>query len=208
MNPDRRRLSRDAFSLRVVKVGGSLLAWPGLPTTLQAWLADQPVALNVLLCGGGSLADAIRCADRNFDLGEEASHALCIEVLGVTARLLAALLKGTPVAATYDDLLARLGHLQQGAIVLDPRSLVAGDGVRFAGEPLPHCWDVTSDSIAAHAAAILGADELVLLKSADPPPAATRGDLAAGGYVDRHFPLAAAGIPSLRLVNLRRALQA
>jgi hypothetical protein len=44
----------------------------------------------------------------------------------------------------------------------------------------------------------------VLLKSADPPPGATLGDLAASGLVDAHFPWAASAlVGNVRVVNLR-----
>ena len=38
-----------------------------------------------------------------------------------------------------------------------------------AADPLPHSWDITSDSIAAFIAGALGASELILLKPVDGP---------------------------------------
>jgi acetylglutamate kinase len=38
-----------------------------------------------------------------------------------------------------------------------------------AADPLPHSWDITSDSIAAFIAGALGAGELILLKPVDGP---------------------------------------
>jgi hypothetical protein len=72
------------------------------------------------------------------------------------------------------------------------------------GDRLPHSWDVTSDSIAARLAAVVDADELVLLKSADPPAegGASLLQWAARGYVDRHFPQAARNL-IVRCENLR-----
>ena len=69
--------------------------------------------------------------------------------------------------------------------------------------PLPHSWDVTSDSIAARLAVLAGADELVLLKSGLPAGSLTLAQAAETGYVDRYFPVAAAGVPRVRCVNLR-----
>jgi len=63
---------------------------------------------------------------------------------------------------------------------------------------LPHAWSVTSDSIAARLAQAVAAGELVLLKSAAPPP-----DLGAADYVDEWFATAARDVPSVRIVNLR-----
>jgi 5-(aminomethyl)-3-furanmethanol phosphate kinase len=75
-----------------------------------------------------------------------------------------------------------------------------------AADPLPHGWQVTSDSIAAWVAARLSARRLVLLKSLPGVPGA-RGDVlteaplrspALAGIVDEHFPQAVARRPSSR----------
>jgi hypothetical protein len=69
--------------------------------------------------------------------------------------------------------------------------------------PLPRTWDVTSDSIAARLAALLDADELVLVKSCLPTGELTPGVVAQRGYTDRYFPRAVAGVRVVRCVNLR-----
>ena len=51
---------------------------------------------------------------------------------------------------------------------------------------LPRSWDVTADSIAAWIALAWQAEELVLLKSCDPPP--DRSTWIRSGYVDEYFP--------------------
>jgi len=71
-------------------------------------------------------------------------------------------------------------------------------------DPLPESWDVTSDSIAARLAHDLNADELVLFKSADPPPNPTGPSIVTAGYVDSYFPRFIQNRP-VRLVNLRAA---
>src|SRR5262245_12994286 len=95
--------------IRVVKVGGSLLDWSLLPPALQAWEADQPQGLNVLIVGGGALADAIRQADRLFNLGAEAAHWLCVDAMSITAPLLHAILPDSELITTYSALQTRLG---------------------------------------------------------------------------------------------------
>ena len=183
--------------LRVVKVGGSLLDWPPLPRALREWLDGQPPAVNLLVCGGGPLTVAIRAADRTFALGEERAHWLCIDVLSVTAHLLAALLGDVPIVETFDNL--------PPTSVFDPRRFLYEQEPQFPGCVLPHTWSATTDSIAARIAETLAADELVLLKSADAPPHATLTDMAAAGYVDGHFPSAAAMLRKVQCLTMGRS---
>ena len=65
---------------------------------------------------------------------------------------------------------------------------------------------MTSDSIAARLAQVVGARELVLLKSTLPLSASSRLSIAqavACRLVDDHFPIAASSIQRVRVVNLR-----
>jgi len=187
---------------RIVKVGGSLLTWPPLADALRTWLARQPPALNVLLPGGGTLVDVIRRADRDLSLGDEAAHWRCVDLLSVTARWLTAKLGDVPLLETHDELLFCRNARQRARVVFDVREWLQRHEPSGAGRRLPHDWSVTSDSIAARLAEVIGADELVILKSAD-PPAESVAKLAIAGYIDRHFPPAAAALAVVRFVNLR-----
>jgi aspartokinase-like uncharacterized kinase len=192
---------------RVIKLGGSLLDFEWLVPRLRAWLAAQSPMSSVMLVGGGKLADAIRDAYRVHSLGEEAAHWLCIRLLGITAELVAKILPEAMVLNDFDELLAKRGTTQ--LVVFDPERFLREEASlvgRFCAgpiAPLPHCWDVTSDSIAARVAVLLRADELVLLKSRLPDRAATLQQATDAGYVDRYFPIAAATLPQVRCVNLR-----
>jgi 5-(aminomethyl)-3-furanmethanol phosphate kinase len=192
-------------AIRVIKVGGSLLDWPQLPTALRSWLAMQEPALNVLLCGCGPFGDVIRQADQHFSLGEEHSHWLCIDALSVTARLLAAIFPDAPHCDRYVQLTSRIAARDPGTMIFDPQEFLTDHEAALPGRALPHTWSVSTDSIAARLAQVIEADELILLKSANAPHAASLGDLAASGLVDRHFLLAASSLRSVRLVNLREA---
>ncbi|MDX1944562.1 MAG: hypothetical protein SFU86_04075 [Pirellulaceae bacterium] len=187
--------------VRVVKVGGSLLDWPPLKTVLLVWLERQPAAVNVLVTGGGELADAIRRADATFSIGETVAHWLCIEALGVTAKLLAAIVGWRPPISTIGELDGWRNSGDSG-IVFDPGDFLRHHERTLPGMPLPHDWSVTSDSIAARLAEVLGSDELVLLKS-QTPPTGDLAELSRLGYVDGYFPRAAAKLPTVRFVNLR-----
>jgi aspartokinase-like uncharacterized kinase len=201
-----------ALPVRVVKFGGSLFDWPELPAALRCWLACEPPAVNVLLAGGGELADAIRRADAALGIGETAAHWLCIEILGVTAQMLAGLLPdqfdgSSPLVRLLSDLRERIESGVPATIVFDPRAFLIDDEPHLPGGTLPRNWSVTSDSIAARLAAVLCAGELVLLKSADPPPHGALAELSAAGYVDAYFPQAARELTTaIRFVNLRTAV--
>lgn len=91
-------------------------------------------------------------------------------------------------------------------IVFDPEQFLQQVEPNLPPMALPIGWQVTSDSIAARIAETLDADELVLMKSTD-PPTSTIEQAAQDGLVDAHFPLAAASVRRLRWVNLRRQLK-
>jgi len=191
----------DRRKRRVIKLGGSLLDCQDLGARFQGWLSLQLPAANLVVAGGGDLAEAIRGIDRLQQLGDAAAHRLCIRAMSLTADLAArvlgaALLAGWPLDA----------HVLAGddarPWVVDVSQFIAQDQ-RQSHDPLPETWQVTSDSIAARLAATLRADELVLLKSSL-PDCATLEELAAVGYVDGFFPYAAVTRP-LRFVNLRAA---
>lgn len=185
---------------RVVKVGGSLFSFAELPAAWRAWHAEQPPADTVLLAGGGPFADAVRAADQRFRLGEERSHWLCVETLRVSARLLADLLPECPLVASYAELRQRLTFTEVATpLIFCPAEYLREVDATLTVPPLPYTWAVTSDTIAARLATVLAADELVLLKSQEPPAA----DLAGAGYVDEYFAAAACGVPRIRYVNLR-----
>ncbi|MBI2824981.1 MAG: hypothetical protein HYX69_09885 [Planctomycetia bacterium] len=191
-----------ALPRRVVKLGGSLLDVPGLAGRLRSWLARQEPAETLLIVGGGALADAIREADHHHGLPENVAHWLCIRAMAIQAELVRALLP----EAVWLDSVAELAARPVGPrlAITDPWRFLREDEPRALGTRLPESWDVTSDSIAARLAEIVGAAELVLLKSALPSEKSI-AELAAAGYVDRFFPQAAAGLECIRYVNFRDA---
>jgi 5-(aminomethyl)-3-furanmethanol phosphate kinase len=187
--------------MRVVKLGGSLLDLVDWPRRLANWLAGEPPAVNVLVVGGGELAEAIREYDRRFSLGEEAAHWLCVRALSIHAEMAATVLRQQLFNASLVRRFGDLGQLAGDCLaVFDPEAFLRDEESRFSGTPLPHTWAATTDSIAARVAECLGAEELVLLKSAPPPADPTD---SAAGYVDAHFAAAARNIRRVRFVDLR-----
>lgn len=160
----------------VVKVGGSLLTRPRWPEAIAAALATASRPFTVVV-GGGPLVDGLRAIDAAAPRPDETLHWLAIETLGITARLVAEAV-GLPLVT--EPAVDRDG-------VLDVPRWLRDDG------SLPVGWQVTSDSIAAVVARAARAP-LLLVKRVSPPAGGIRAAVAAG-WVDAHFPVAAATLP-------------
>jgi len=140
----------------VIKVGGSLDARPAQLRRLMESLAG--VASRhwlVVVPGGGSFADEVRRADRRFALGDSAAHWMAILAMDQYGHLLADLAPGAALVRSRRELAP--GRLN----VLAPSAWLR------RADPLPHSWDVTSDSIAAWIARVLRARRLMLVKHED-----------------------------------------
>jgi aspartokinase-like uncharacterized kinase len=140
----------------VVKVGGGLLRDEGLEGLRRACAEALELAANrpvLVVPGGGPFADAVRAVDVQVGLDAQTAHALALQAMDQLGVLLRPLLPGAELLA--DLVVPRsLGLLQVASA--------------FAGRPgVPESWSVTSDSLAVLAAAAIGADEAVLLKSVD-----------------------------------------
>ncbi|MCS6865921.1 MAG: hypothetical protein RMJ56_14320 [Gemmataceae bacterium] len=207
----------------VVKVGGSLFDHPGLGRGLRAFLhsrispkggpcvvtppqAGVPGAAAggmhlspevLLVPGGGAVADVVRLFDRIHQLGEETAHWLALRSLSVTAEFLRQLLAREHTQTEEES---RLIH------VVDVLAFASADETRPGR--LPHCWQVTTDSLAARIAWVYGAQKLLLLKSIDIPPATPWLQAARQGWVDAYFPQIAAQLPCpIETINFRSWLE-
>ncbi len=191
--------------IRVVKVGGSLFSMPRLAATVTAWLNTQPPKATLLVAGGGRLADELRQLDRRFKLDEQIVHWLAIRTMGIHGELLASQMQlETPISNMNDVTSWAAAEELCLTRVIDPEPILRHQETPAAKKTLPCGWHGTSDSIAAHLAHVIAADELVLLKSSNPfEDAATRVQAANDGFVDEYFPVAANGIRLVRAVNLR-----
>jgi aspartokinase-like uncharacterized kinase len=175
----------------VVKVGGSLYDLPDLGPRLRDWLDRLDAARVLLVPGGGATANVVRAFDRLHALGEEASHWLALRALTVNAHFLQALLPDAAVVAQP----CGGGPLA----VLDAHAFVRVD----EGRPgcLPHCWEVTSDAVAARAAVVGRAERLILLKSVPVPEGMAWDEAARRGLVDAWFARALAQAPGTLAVS-------
>jgi len=184
---------------RVVKVGGSLLTLPTLVAELRRWISLQSPAATYFIPGGGTLADAIAEQQRELRFDDVAAHWLCIRAMRVHYEMLSALMPECRRTETFDDV--SCAPTKSGeASWLDPWALMQHDLATatktLSVDPLPADWTVSSDSIAARTAMLLGADELVLMKSA-------LASESSKNYVDDFFATAAQSIRRVRFVNLR-----
>src|SRR5690606_15552356 len=130
----------------VIKVGGSLANDPGLPRLLET-LADLAAAGRrlVVIPGGGPFADAVRAACAAHDPGPGAAHWMAILAMDQYAHLLAACTPGAALVVEPEEI--------AGVLAAGRTAVLAPYAWLRAADPLPHGWDVTSDSIAAWVAA-------------------------------------------------------
>jgi aspartokinase-like uncharacterized kinase len=158
----------------VVKISGSLLRDPEQLHRVLVAVADawREHALLVVP-GGGPFADTVRATDRRLRIADDAAHWMAILAMDQYAHLLHSRLPGSTLVFTPAEALTALGA--KALPVLAPYRWL------YDADPLPHSWDVTSDSIAAWIAGTLGAARLVLVK----PAGVTGADV-----VDAYFPVA------------------
>jgi aspartokinase-like uncharacterized kinase len=158
----------------VVKIGGALLAHPQEFSSVLTTVAEVARERRVLIVpGGGPFADVVR--DITLRPSDEAAHWMATLGMDQHAYLIADRLDTAAVVETPPTIAAAIegGQLP----VLAPFRWLS------RVDPLPHSWDVTSDSIAAWVAGELSAQLLVLVK----PPGAT-GDRLVDGYFQRALP--------------------
>lgn len=171
----------------VVKLGGSLDAAGHLGEWARALTASPPRSRQPLLVvpGGGPFADAVRAAQQRWRFDDRAAHVMAVLAMEQMAHVIRALAPG--LAGTEDLTEPASSSGERAARVWHPRRELLGGVWPDAGR-IPADWDVTSDSLAAIAAARAHAHGLVLVKSAPlHPPAATVESLQSTGVLDAAF---------------------
>lgn len=150
-----------ARSIRcVVKVGGGLLAHPDDLRRVISRIEKAPSVLVVP--GGGPFADIVRRVDADHPLSDFRSHRMAILAMEQYAEVLLDRFSGCAERVESIGEAHAALHAHRVPVLAPSRWLRRAD-------PLPHSWDVTSDSIAAWVAGQAGATTLVLVK----PPGAT-----------------------------------
>jgi probable H4MPT-linked C1 transfer pathway protein len=162
---------KSASSTTVVKVGGGLLGHDGCLDAVLSALTDMARDDRlVIVPGGGPFADAVRAQDAASRLSDDAAHWMAVLAMDQYAHLIASRMRGAVIVADAAEISAAFDS--DHVPVLAPYAWLRRD------DPLPHSWQVTSDSIAAWIAHALGARRLLLVK----PPGFTPGPDAVDGY--------------------------
>ncbi len=124
----------------VMKIGGSLM------DSAEKILAEIPASPTLIVPGGGIFADFVRIER----IDDEAAHWKAIEAMEKYGRFL----------STYGYPVTHELKIPGEPTILLPKSVLQKE------DPLPHTWDITSDSIAAWVAGVLKC-RLVIVKSTD-----------------------------------------
>ena len=182
----------------VIKVGGSLLGLRRLHAELAEFLDGLDTHQVVLLTGGGPAVKALHRLSKSLPFTEAEAHWHCIDLMSDLTHSL---------SETYPNSVAVTSWVEaERAWEVDRIPWFVVESYLRADDPskdhLPHSWDVSSDSIAAHLAARYGAD-LILLKACElPRRKASAKILAKRGIVDAWFPKVAVKLVSWSIRNL------
>jgi probable H4MPT-linked C1 transfer pathway protein len=181
----------------VVKVGGGLLAHDrsldAVLTALARLAAAEPL---LIVPGGGPFADAVRAQAARVGLSDDAAHWMAVLAMDQYAYLIASRLQSGRVVHGVSGIVEALRSRQ--IPVLAPFTWLHRE------DPLPHSWQVTSDSIAAWVANVIGAGRLVLVK---PPGSGQRPDLVDDYFAQARATLAVDVIPADAIDTLRQVMR-
>jgi aspartokinase-like uncharacterized kinase len=169
----------------VIKLGGSL----AMAAELRPWLAviaDTPGPPRVVVPGGGPFADAVRSAQERWRFDDRIAHRMALLAMHQYGLMLTGLEPKLRARESIDAIQAECsaGHVP----VWLPYAMVA------EREDVEATWEMTSDSLALWLASALGAERLILVKSAALPREPGKiGPLVGKEILDRAFPRYARG---------------
>ncbi len=159
----------------VVKLGGSLFDSQYLVEWLQA-LADSEHE-SVVVPGGGPFADQVRAAQSRWRFTDTVAHRMALTAMRQMGELMCGL---HPDFVGCDSVAALQAAQSAKRIPVWFPEAMAGEA-----PDVPQDWSVTSDSLALWLARQLGADGVLLVKSAPlSDPAKPLADLQHDGLID------------------------
>jgi len=162
----------------VVKLGGSLVSDPLLPSWLDL-LAQLGGGRVTVVCGGGGFADEARRLQALWQFDDLAAHNMAVLAMAQTAYQLHALNPALQLATRKADI-RRVLHSGHTALWL-PFELQRDEPDANTN------WGHTSDSIALDLARKLNAERLVVVKSCSIDPSLSVAELSRAGILDQRF---------------------
>jgi aspartokinase-like uncharacterized kinase len=182
----------------VIKVGGSLLQQKSLLSDLALFLDGIGTHQVVLLTGGGPAVKAMYAMRDKLPHSESEAHWECIKLMGDLTRTLCERFPNSVAVTSWSQAEAAWQADRLPWFVVEP--FLRED--EASKDHLPHSWDVSSDSIAAHLSKRHDAD-LILLKACKlPTKKAKATEYAQAGIVDPYFSLAVKRLKHWKISNL------
>jgi 5-(aminomethyl)-3-furanmethanol phosphate kinase len=144
----------------VIKVGGSIAAYPEKLRALCAKLSDVSKQHRIVMVpGGGEFADVARCMDERYSLSCGVSHRIAILGMDQYGLLLSDLLANSVLVSKLEELKKKLDS--------NVLPIFLPSNFMLRENPLENSWDVTSDSIALYIAHRLDVGKVVLVTDVD-----------------------------------------
>jgi len=182
----------------VIKVGGSLMQQKSLARDLAGFLDTVGTHQVVLLTGGGPAVKGMRELGDKLPYTEAEAHWQCIKLMGDLTRSMSETFPNSQTVNSWPQVEAAWLADRIPWLVIEP--FLRED--EHADDHLPHSWDVSSDTIAAHLAHRHQAN-LILLKACPlPVKKAKATEYAKLGIVDPYFSLVARKLKSWNICNL------
>ena len=175
--------------LFVIKIGGSFFRNDKIEILkkITEFIKENTEMKFLIVCGGGAAADLVRDFEQKENLTDRAAHFAAITAMDLNTYLLSAYFTESSFLTAELELKKRI-------------NLFSAQNYYRKFDPLPHSWEVSSDSIALEIAHRLSADKLILLKQRYCNNSQKRDgntgkrtikaeELAADGLIDSYFPL-------------------
>ncbi|MEM3561716.1 MAG: hypothetical protein QXR19_00605 [Candidatus Jordarchaeaceae archaeon] len=143
----------------IIRIGGSLSrSKPTLKKLFNVLAEISKTHKFLVVPGGGAFADQVREVYRKFHISEDVAHWSAIFAMDQMGFFFSNFHPNIRIVNGLEEAL----QIEVGMIpVLLPSKIMLDD------DPLPHSWDVTSDSIAAYIAHITNTKKLFILTDVD-----------------------------------------
>lgn len=151
-----------------MKIGGSILENPTAVSSTIAQLDDllhkrKSFKSIVIITGGGSLANFVRYIDNELNIRDDLAHWEAILSMDKNAEILHQQFPSTSILENYSTLMEKMNEKSSNPQLLIFKTF----NYLYEKDPLPHSWNITSDSIALHITFQLGLKMCHLIKDVD-----------------------------------------